>query len=713
MSKGYIYLRENEYWNSYNIYKLGKTQCIPNRESTYKTSEIKLGKFIMVIEIQQEKMDLIEKILQKYFSNYNIKFNGGIEFFDKEIINHIIHYLEKTNIIFKVLTELEIKDLVRPERIESIKNIIKLINLKRIIKNKISPNEQQLQILNIIQDFYDNNNIGHILWACGIGKALLSVFIIKKLNYKCIVFGVPSNFLQKQIKNEIIKIFPNKSNILYIGGEDNDDIKSTNDINIIKQFYDFETCYCKFIITTYHSAHLLVNEQFNFDLKIGDEAHHLVGIEKESDRSFILFHKILANKTLFMTATPKIIDMETNKIKYSMNDENIFGKCIDKKSIYWAIENKKITDYNVLVIKNTEDEVNMIINILNINVSNKELFLSAFMTLKSIEKYNNLTHVLLYTNNIEESELINHYLDEIIILDILTIKKNDIYNNSLHSKSDYHIDFEINKFKKSKYGIISCIYLFGEGFDFPKLNGVCIASCMQSENRIIQYVLRPNRLDKEKPDKIAYVIIPYIDTNKWNDENKSYNKLRIIISQIRNVDKNIEQKITTLTLGGKYKKNNKEPDDFDKNFNIENNHEELEKIKIKLRYSKTLNSYFTEEQNEYNYVKSINKELKIKSKEEYVINENKHENYIINPEAYFKLKGVWTNWYDFLGINTDKYIRTKEEWKIFCKDNNILSLDDYKKMCHMYEELPLNPSEYYIGFTNINNELEIYERRKK
>ena len=134
MSKGYIYLRENEYWNSYNIYKLGKTQCIPNRESTYKTSEIKLGKFIIVIEIPYEKMDLIEKLLQRYFSNYNIRFNGGIEFFNKEIINHIITYLEKTNIIFKILTESEIKELVRPERIESIKNIIQSINLKRIIK---------------------------------------------------------------------------------------------------------------------------------------------------------------------------------------------------------------------------------------------------------------------------------------------------------------------------------------------------------------------------------------------------------------------------------------------------------------------------------------------------------------------------------------------------------------------------------------------------
>jgi hypothetical protein len=70
-----------------------------------------------------------------------------------------------------------------------------------------------------------------------------------------------------------------------------------------------------------------------------------------------------------------------------MDDETIFGKLIDEKTVHWAIENKKITDYYLLVLKNTE-EVNQIISLLNINVSNKELFISAYMTLKSIEKYN-------------------------------------------------------------------------------------------------------------------------------------------------------------------------------------------------------------------------------------------------------------------------------------------------------------------------------------
>ena len=63
-----------------------------------------------------------------------------------------------------------------------------------------------------------------------------------------------------------------------------------------------------------------------------------------------------------MTATEKTIETRTNKEIYSMEDETIFGKYIDVKSVHWAIENRKITDYNILVLKNTEDEVDEIVS---------------------------------------------------------------------------------------------------------------------------------------------------------------------------------------------------------------------------------------------------------------------------------------------------------------------------------------------------------------
>ena len=182
---------------------------------------------------------------------------------------------------------------------------------------------------------------------------------------------------------------------------------------------------------------------------------------------------------------------------------------------------------------------------------------------KAIEKYNDLTHLLLYTNTTVDAELAKKYIDDILLLNILSIKKETIYNNFLHSKNCNNLDSEVEIFKNMSYGIISCVYIFGEGFDLPKLNGVCIAANMQSETRIVQYLLRPNRLDYQKPNKKAYIVIPYIDSDDWDIENKSYEKVRNIISQIRNIDENIEQKIF-ISVGKKKIEENEKSDKKDK-----------------------------------------------------------------------------------------------------------------------------------------------------
>jgi ERCC4-related helicase len=95
-----------------------------------------------------------------------------------------------------------------------------------------------------------------------------------------------------------------------------------------------------------------------------------------------------------------------------------------------------------------------------------------------------------------------------LILDTnkLNIDKSKFYNKELHSKTTGSLDTEIKKFRESKYGIIPCVYIFGEGFDLPKLNGVTYAENMVSPIRMVQCGLRPNRLDKEKPNKIAYLL---------------------------------------------------------------------------------------------------------------------------------------------------------------------------------------------------------------
>jgi superfamily II DNA or RNA helicase len=729
--KGYIYVRTQEAYELYDACKLGKTDNIRNRESCYITGEIRHGDFSYVFEVPLEKLHNAELWLHYEFRSYRVYFGkgNGTEFYKKTIIPLIKEQLKKHNIEARQLTSEEILTIKRKERIAELLTIyLKKISICDLIKKLktikkatcvlidivTKPNPQQQYILDIIIKFFEQNNIGKLIWACGLGKALLSILIIKLMNYKSIIIGVPGKNLQAQMKNEILKLFPNRSNILFVGGDENDNIKSTTDkMKIMLFLRNNINDEPKFIITTYHSCNLLVDTNINVDFKIGDEAHHLVGIETEENKGFRSFHKISSKKTLFMTATEKIIETKSNKVVYSMEDKSVFGELLDNKSVHWAIENKKITDYNIIVVKNTENEVDSIITSLGLNNVNKDIFISCYMSLKSFEKYSDLTHILLYANTIEDANLCKKYINDLLILNIVPNLRDNFYNNSLHSGDSKNLENEVCKFKNSTYGIISSVYIFGEGFDLPKLNGVCIVGNMKSEIRIVQSVLRPNRLEFGNPNKVAYVIIPYIDSDDWELEIQSYEKVRTIISNMRNVDETIEQKITLFAGNNKLIPRQKPmpPNVFDTIWT--ENCDELNKLKLRLRHSKSLTSNFSEEQDEYNYVSAINKSLNIQSKAEYFERKSVHINYIEEPEEYFKKKGVWNNWYDFIGVDTKKFIQSKQDWIKFCKEKNVKSFEDYEKLCTLFDNLPKEPVYYYIDFTNISNELGIVRHGRR
>jgi len=769
--KGYLYYREHESYNRYNAGKLGISCCISNRDATYTSGEILRGVFKLVIEFDIDKMTLVEKLLQNYFKSlgYHIYINGGTEFFSSCILDIIIEFLNKTNLEYKIISDEEINNLLKEYRLNYITKKYKKIFIKAISKwrnkkqleveqlqNKttLEPHTHQKQVLDKINDWYSKFNIGKIIWGCGLGKALLCLFIIKYLNFKSVVIGVPSNYLQKQMITEILKLFPNKNNILCVGGNN---YKSTTNLDTIKKFLNNKnnTIECKFIITTYASCYLLTYEKlnYNFDFKVGDEAHHLVGYieivdnngkdeieekedsedsEKSEDKEekktktvkiYKQFHNIQSSKTLFMTATEKIISncKKTSSYNiYSMDDKALFGECIDSKTIGWAIDNKKITDYKLLVIKNTLLEVNLIIKNLKISISNKDLFFSAFMTLKSIEKYDDLTHVLIYTNSIKNAIIVKQYIDIILDTNKLQIDKSKFYNKELHSKTNTPLETEIETFRNSKYGIIPCVYIFGEGFDLSKLNGITYAENMVSPIRMVQCGLRPNRLDKENPNKIAYLLIPYLDTDNCGVSNNSFEHCRDIIYKMRNVDENIEHKIMFGSLNISSLKPSPNPTCTSSPIHtsntlikLEENHDELLKLKLRLKYSKSLLSGQSEEQDEYEYIKLLNKEMNFTSSDDYKSRKGEYIEYIEEPKDYFTKNGVWTTWYDFLCIDTSNFIKTKIEWVEFCKSINIASSDDYFEKCKIYNKLPIIPEEYYTGFSSVPNELDLLEDSRR
>lgn len=119
---------------------------------------------------------------------------------------------------------------------------------------------------------------------------------------------------------------------------------------------------------------------------------------------------------------------------------------------------------------------------------------------------------------------------------------------------------------------------------------------------------------------------------------------------------------------------------------------------------------FAKEKNEYAEIKKHNKTLNFNSIASYHASKNMNDKYIENPDKYFG--HIWTSWYDFLQIDTSKFIQDKDEWVKFCKDKNVLTVEDYYNLCKIYKNLPLNPVEFYRFYTNLGHELEWKIKRR-
>ena len=692
------------------------------KNEKYRLHYKEIDKIISLLGSDIKKIEIVEKLygiqlpFLRKLNEYLIKSETkcSTEFVSDEGILHLLNVLTeefpKLGLdLIKEYTAEEIKTINNSSK-KQYKTMVQqdyhnLLKLQEEMGEKLKePLLIQEPILDKIFNYFKINDIGYIIEPCGLGKSFLAIYHSKILNYKTILIGTPTVFLQEQMVDEINKVIPNFK-VLFIGGPIESSI-DTIDMEIMNTERDVPL----FIISTYSSCYKL--SHICFDFKIGDECHHLSGINS-SDKGYTMFHTIPSNKSLYMTATKKIIHSNNNELKvYSMDNENVFGTCIDEKTVKWAIENKVITDYKVVVIKSNVETIDDIISELNIVLEDKhiELFISAYMTLKSMETYEDLTHILCYTNTKKNSELVKKYIDLLLDKKIFNLNKDDFYNKALHCDSKCKLKNEVNHMKRMPYGVISCVYIFGEGFNLPKLNGVCFVENMVSIIRIIQCAMRPCRNDEDNTSKIAYLLVPFIDNDNFNDETNSHKKIRSIVSNLGIEDENIEQRLI-VEIVKKYKKGQpKKPERS--HYVLENDDLELRRLRLRLRRSKDLKCKMSEEEEEYLYHKAVLQNLN--SKHEY--DSFKYDDKIQDIELYFKKKGVWPDkgWYDLLSIDTSIYPTTKDEWKSKCKEKNIQSMMEYKRYCEIESDLPLEPDKLYKDWnSNIETELGITRPRRR
>jgi superfamily II DNA or RNA helicase len=655
MNFGFIYLRDNNWWNKENVIKMGKANNIPERDTQYATGEINRGTFDTVFEVPIEKMGIIERLLQNEFRELNVKYDAGTEFYNKKIISLIEPYLITIGIKYRKLSKQEISDLVRCNRvkktmkkinIQSLINILKSNTIKKDLISYIPRNDQTIIIEKSVIHFkqYDK---GILVLMCGVGKTLISLWITQELNSNTILIGVPNKLLLKQWEEVICVLFQSVPYLIVSGG--------VNTENIMR-FLENNQKKC-IVITTYSSAHKVYtttqHTRFVFDMKLLDECHHLTATNMQlsyTTKKYIQMLNISSVKQLSLTATLKQIEsIRDDGIVVSNDNVEYFGEIIDRKCLLWAINENIICDYVIqTIITNEEQLEQQLSRFYIIEENDKSLFLTAFASLKSIFDGHS-HHLLIYSNNKDNSLKLIQYIK--MLLDNNYFDIPDLYYSNYHSEMKSKDQKGIiNNFEKTKFGIITCVYCLGEGWDFPLLDGVVFAENMTSNIRIVQSALRASRKNKKDVNKKTKIILPILNRDDWleNNENSDLKKVREVIYQMSLEDETITQKIKVFRINiekQKPKKIEKEEKEMVDEFG-EYDDELTQKLRLKTIRRTALTTT-------YEKARKIIADKNIKSKENYYELCERDNRLSKEPEIVFK--GQFTNWIKYLNIEQIYY----------------------------------------------------------
>lgn len=689
-TNGYIYIRNHPSYDLDDACKMGKANNIPERDTQYATGEIKRGYFEAVFEVPIEKMGIIERLLQNEFRELNIKYDGGTEFYNKKIITLIEPYLIALGIQFSKLSKQEISDLVRCNRVRktikkiNIQSLIHILKSKRTNKQIVSyiPRNDQTIIIGKSVIHFKQYDKGMLVLMCGVGKTLISLWITQELNSNTILIGVPNKLLLKQWEEVICVLFQNIPYLIVSGGVD---------VESIIRFLENNQKKC-IVITTYSSAHKVYTvaqqTRFVFSMKILDEVHHLTttNIEEKDRKTYVNILKIKSEKQISLTATLKLLENKENQrdedIVISNDNVEYFGEIIDRKCLLWAIDESIICDYVIQTIITNEEQLEQQLSRFNIIEENdKRLFLSAFASLKSIfDEHSH--HLLIYSNNKDNSFKLIQYIK--MLLDDNYFDIADLYYSNYHSEMKSKDQKEIiYNFKKAKFGIITCVYCLGEGWDFPLLDGVVFAENMTSNIRIVQSALRASRKNKNDKNKKTKIILPILNRDDWleNNENPDLKKVREVIYQMGLEDETITQKIKVFKIDiekPKSKTREKEERKMVDEFG-EYDDELTQKLRLKTIKRTALAT---------TYEKSIkiNVEKNIKSKESYYELCEIDNRLSKEPEIVFK--GQFTSWIEYLSIERVYY-----------------DLENCKNKVGEYLLLYPEIKKHYLDLSIVSNEL--------
>ena len=448
---------------------------------------------------------------------------------------------------------------------------------------KFTPKPHQNKAIDLVfNSEYGLNNFDRtqLIMACGTGKTFTSLQIaqknIEKKQSSITIMLFPSLYLIDQTKKEWeqqtdINSFKNPLVICSddtIGKNEEDDIfeieKSeveytvTTNYKKIKEYINKNRKTHQLIFSTYHSSHLLGKALLELNLKgdltLFDEAHKTAIINKENNSKSMGYalddDKFPSIKRVFMTATVKhyVLKDDSEVEVFSMNNKELYGQISYEYSLREAINDRNISDYQIVGIvidseyiekfraidelekKNHRDE-----EYYNLKLEQKIVKIKAIE--EAMRRYKIKTG-LSFHRTIEESIYFSkNYKGSNIDIDHVDGTMNHKLRAEILKKLD----------RKDNY-IVSNSRLLTEGVDLPDIGMVFLDKNMSSKIDITQLVGRVQRVSKNNPHKLGYIVLPLFidDISKLDLELSRNEELRTlfdIINNFRHIDAQLREEI--------------------------------------------------------------------------------------------------------------------------------------------------------------------------
>jgi predicted helicase len=374
----------------------------------------------------------------------------------------------------------------------------------------------------------------------------------------------------------------------------------------------------------------------------------------------------------------------------------------------WAIQQNIVCDYKIHVLKTPEEKLDLLFedtyrkSVDILSETEKRLFLSA---ISAVNALNDCKKVLIYTNSKENSDRLIRF-----VADLLTSMRMNtfysVYNSKLSGQEQKKI---LDKFESAEYAIISCVYCLGEGYDFPKLDGVIFAENMTSNIRIVQSALRPCRKDKDRPEKIARLYLPIVDKDDFldNSQNSDLQKIRTLIHEMGLEDGDICEKVSYHEMVINYEDNYNSDSEIDNEAGkrkyklrtsiIEMDPRVCEIIKFKIFNRESLGIMTYENAKKYLLDK------KCKTRQEYVEKFRNNSRLSMDPESFY---GSIFNWKDYLSIPEDTYYNKSECMEKIHHYSHLFNCNfytDYSKVCDLLHarDIKFPPCDMWLNFYEI------------